>query len=75
MDLGERPVWGRKPNMLQECFNLSQLPSSDKGLVFIKFALVSFLIFLIVCNISCGIAIITKKLELLFSHHTLASYL
>ena len=24
---------GRKPNMLQECFNLSQLPRPDEGLV------------------------------------------
>ena len=29
-------VRGRKPNMLQECFNLSQLPSPDEGLVMIK---------------------------------------
>jgi hypothetical protein len=27
-------VRGRKSNMLQECFNLSQLPSPDEGLVF-----------------------------------------
>ena len=30
--LGER-VWGRKPNMLQECFNVLQLPSPGQGLV------------------------------------------
>jgi hypothetical protein len=35
--VGERfgKVCGRKPNMLQEYFNLSKLPSPYKGLVFL----------------------------------------
>ena len=29
---------GRKPNMLQDCFNQSQLPSPDEGLVCLLYA-------------------------------------